>query len=455
MTHQRRVRTAVAVVCGAAALALLLVFVPTYGSGPPTMPRFGIRVGLVGPSTSYHYAVNANFASGSYDPGPVGFNLADVGSAGTLSGLPTGVKGLAWVGTCNGADSSFQSVINSYIGAPHLFGFYLMDEPNPNTCSHANLKAESDYIHSTISGAKTFIIEDDLSSSNHPDYLPNSFAPAGDFNPSNSDIDYYGIDPYPCRSENPGGAPCAYNWINLAVTAASADSIPLADMVPVYQAFGGGTWVDDGGGSYQLPTPSQLTTIISTWGGLLPHPGFDYAYSWGVQNADSALSSQPSLQAVFTSLFTTTTTTTTTTSSSTTTTAPTTTTTGGGSTTSTASTTTTSSTTTTTTVPPTTTTTVPPPPPPPPSAPTGVGFIVAPTGLCVLHWGPPNVTGGLPVTNYTLHFTTSRGGSATASAATPGTTFNGISGETFAASVAAVTIGGQGPYSSPVTCTQP
>jgi hypothetical protein len=85
----------------------------------------------------------------------------------------------------------------------------------------------------------------------------------------------------------------------LAVTAAESEGIPLADIVPVYEAFGGGTWVDDGGGSYQLPTAAQESEILSTWASLVPTPVFDYAYSWGVQDGDLSLSGSPSLQSVF------------------------------------------------------------------------------------------------------------------------------------------------------------
>jgi hypothetical protein len=64
--------------------------------------------------------------------------------------------------------------------------------------------------------------------------------------------------------------------------------------VPVYQAFGGGGYSD-----WILPTPAQEQQILSTWGSVVPAPAFDYAYSWGVQVGDTALSDDPALQAVF------------------------------------------------------------------------------------------------------------------------------------------------------------
>jgi hypothetical protein len=244
-----------------------------------------------GPRTSEHFAANGDFSGSTYDPGADGFNLADVSSNAETEALPAGVKGLEWIGSCAGATPSFQADLQSFIGDPKVFGFYLVDEPDPSSCNAANLKAESDWIHANLPGTYTFIIEQDLSSSNHPTYV-------GGYNPANSHVDLYGLDPYPCRSENPASAPCAYAWVSLAVTAAEEEGIPLADIVPVYQAFGGGTWIDDGGGSYQLPTASQESEILSTWASLVPTPVFDYAYSWGVQNGDQALSGSPALQSI-------------------------------------------------------------------------------------------------------------------------------------------------------------
>src|SRR5205823_3981074 len=103
-------------------------------------------------------------------------------------------------------------------------------------------------------------------------------------------IDLYGLDPYPCRVDLNG---CDYAMIPAAVSAARTAGIPLASIVPVYQAFGGGGWIDDTGGSYQLPTADEETQILSSWASVVPSPVFDYAYSWGTQNGDTALSNSP------------------------------------------------------------------------------------------------------------------------------------------------------------------
>src|SRR5207237_7094956 len=237
------------------------------------------------PATGLHYAPNHNFdSSGSYAPARTGFNLADLSGVSTLNALPSGVKGLVWLGLCNGADSNFINAVQPFIGNPKLFGFYLMDEPDPTgqwapLCPAGQLMAESDWIHAHVPGAKTFIVMMNFDTSTAPTYM-------NTYNPGNSHIDLYGLDPYPCRTETNG---CDYSMINHAVTAAQAAGIPVGSMVPVYQAFGGGGWSDDGGGQYTLPTASQRQQIMSTWAPLVPKPVFDSAYSWATKNTDETI----------------------------------------------------------------------------------------------------------------------------------------------------------------------
>lgn len=182
-----------------------------------------------------HYAPNNNFdGHGNYLPGKAGFNLADVSSVGQLTSLGTDEKGLVWVGQCNGADEAFRATIQPFIGNPKVFGFFLMDDPDPRglfeagrlapRCTPDNLKAESDWVHSHVPGAKTFIVLMNLSTSKVPSFEHT-------YNPANSHVDLFGIDPYPCRSELQG---CDYGMIDQYVAAANAWGIPFRQMVPVY-----------------------------------------------------------------------------------------------------------------------------------------------------------------------------------------------------------------------------
>jgi hypothetical protein len=267
---------------------------PTQHGGSRPSPTHIPPVAPTGPVTPWHYTPNGNFdGSGRYLPGADGFNLADVGDRSLLDSLPAGDRGLVWLGMCGGADPAFQAAVSSFAGDSRVFGFYLMDEPDPTgrykaVCPAANLKAESDWIHTHLPGTKTFVILMNFSSSSSPTYR-------NTYNPANTDIDLYGLDPYPCRTETNS---CSYGWIALAAGAAESAGVPEANIVPVYQAFGYGAWVDDGGGRYMLPSAGQEQLLLSAWAAAVPRPAFDYAYSWGSQNGDVPLSQSAALQSV-------------------------------------------------------------------------------------------------------------------------------------------------------------
>jgi hypothetical protein len=236
---------------------------------------------MTDPITPLHYAPNGNFVNGVYAPGADGFNLADVSSVSALNALPPGVKGLVYLGLTNGADANFQATVSAFIGNPNLYGFYIADEPGAGLA--ANLKAEADWIHANVPGAKTFIVEQNLGSQASPVFA---------YTPANTDIDLFGLDPYPLNVNLPNSLD--YGVIALDVSAAEAAGVPQSKIVPVYQAFGGGGYSD-----WILPTPAQEEQILSTWGSVVPTPAFDFAYSWGVQDGDTALSNDPALQQIF------------------------------------------------------------------------------------------------------------------------------------------------------------
>lgn len=246
-------------------------------------------------SALLHYAPNHNFDDrGAWRPAAARFNLADIADPSQLRYLPGGVKGLIWVGRCGGVDVKFIDLISPYIKEKAVFGFYLMDDPDTrfglHQCKPESLRAEADWIHQHVRGAQTFIVLMNMSPADTPSFH-------GTYNPSNSHVDLYGIDPYPCRSELNG---CSDTMIEHYVAAAEAWGIPRARMVPVYQAFGGGRWKDGDGGVYILPTALQLQAMLARWRELIPAPVFDFAYSWGMQRGDQALENAADLRAVFT-----------------------------------------------------------------------------------------------------------------------------------------------------------
>ncbi len=244
------------------------------------------------PVTGLHYAPNDNFsASGRYLTNSDGFNLADVSSyaKAELDRLPAGVRGLAWLGACSGANASFRSTVGAFAGDPKLFGFYLMDEPTPSTCPPASLKAENAWIHAHVPGVKTFIILENRGTETNPTF-------SGSYTPENSGLDLIGLDPYPVRS---GLRSPSYAEIGEYVQAAEQAGWPQSSIVPIYQAFGGGNYPNDAGGYWVLPTATQERNMLADWAALVPHPVFDYVYSWGPQAGDTSLSQSPALRAVF------------------------------------------------------------------------------------------------------------------------------------------------------------
>ena len=272
--------------CGGTTSTHSATTVPAGASGPASSTAAPADT-APWPVTGLHYAPNSNFGpAGEYLPGADGFNLVDIDiySKSQLDSLPAGLRGLVYIGTCDGATASFQSAVDVYAGDPRLFGFYVVDEPLPWKCLAANLLAENNWIHAHVPEAKTFAILENLGPQIAPTY-------AGSYTPGDSGLDLIGIDPYPVRSAvlSPD-----FGEIGRYVRAAEAHGWPRASIVPVYQAFGGG-----GYSNWVLPTAAQERRMLAAWAAVVPAPKFDYAYSWGPQLGDRALSQSPALQAVF------------------------------------------------------------------------------------------------------------------------------------------------------------
>lgn len=209
-----------------------------------------------------------------------GFNLADVSSVSQLNALPSGMKGLVWVGRNVGADATFRSFIAPFANNPKLFGFRLGDEPDITgkytsklQIQPAQYKAETDFIKATCPGAKTFVVLMDMGSYESPVIMGITPNYTG-YTPANTGIDYFGLDPYPVR-----GDLFDINYIDRMVTAAVKGGIPIANVIPVHQAFGGGNY-SASHGNYKLPTVAQAQAMFERWKALVPNPAFDYAWTW-------------------------------------------------------------------------------------------------------------------------------------------------------------------------------
>ena len=194
------------------------------------------------PSTTLHYAPNANWNGNTFAPGADGFNLADVTSPSDLPFLPAGDKALVYLGPPKGVTAAFKAAVQSYIGSSQVYGFYLADVPAPSATTAAELKAESDWIHTHDPGVKTFMAQENMSVS--------PLTPKYYYTPANTHIDLFGVNGYPAQT----GVPNHFdlNVINLCVKAAESIGIPQQDLVPDYQAFGGGGYA-----KWIVPTATQ------------------------------------------------------------------------------------------------------------------------------------------------------------------------------------------------------
>ncbi|WP_442755764.1 hypothetical protein ACNHKD_03645 [Methylocystis sp. JAN1] len=243
--------------------------------------------------SALHFASNGNFdRANRFAPERIGFTLADVGSLAQLERLRGDARALVWLGGCRGVSPEFKAKALSFNGKPSLWGFYLVDDAYSRTCDPATLKAESNWIHENLPGAKVFVSLANSGSFDAPSYRG--------YTPATTGADFLGIAAYPCRTElNQGKGGCDLDAIDRVVKAALDAGIPVAAIIPTFQAFGEGNWTNDGGGRYVTPSAEQEIEILERWCSLIPSPAFDHAYSWGTQRGDRSLENSVELQAVF------------------------------------------------------------------------------------------------------------------------------------------------------------
>ena len=227
-----------------------------------------------------HYTANEDGAFQAAHA--LGYNLHDPGpTPSEVDSLPGNDRAVVWLGEkCpTGVSPSFASALSALGHDPRVLAYYLSDEPHANGCPKgpANLAAEADYIHGHTAGQLAFIVLIDEGS----DYAT--------FAPGTTHVDAVGLDPYPCNV-NLGG--CDYQHIDDQVHQAEAAGIGQNVIVPTFQAFGNNY--------YLMPSAGQLQSILNEWAALVPHPVFDYTYSWGCQGGSlsSCLSTSPPDQQV-------------------------------------------------------------------------------------------------------------------------------------------------------------
>jgi hypothetical protein len=249
------------------------------------------------PTGTLHYVVNVE------DLTPVlalGYNLLDTGPApDELATLPAGTQALVWLGslgddTCATPSytfAQFTAAVDRLKGDPRVYGYFLADEPHPRSCptAVADIRARADYIHAHDPTHKSFIVVLDGTNQCGGTYGCEFDA----LRPAASHVDLIGLDPYPC---NVNSSTCDYSKIDDTVHRAEAHGIATSAIVPVFQTFGQAC---AGTAYYRLPSATELGTMLSHWAAVIPHPAFDYTYTWGHQgSACPTLVDSGTLQAV-------------------------------------------------------------------------------------------------------------------------------------------------------------
>ena len=231
---------------------------PTLTRTPTVTPILPTSV----PGATLHFTANEN---GEYaSAAAIGFNVHDTGmSTSAVNALPVGSQAMVWVGigssNCSAVlSSTFKNFVLANAANQKLYGFYLNDEPTDSSCVAA-VTAYTAYIHANAPGKMSMILLTDW---------PGTYAA---YRPAVTGVDLVALDPYPVKNGTYDTA-----LIPAEVGRAVNAGIPLTNVVPVFQAFGGAGW--------DAPTAAQLTAIIAQWEAILPNPPMDYAYSWSTQN---------------------------------------------------------------------------------------------------------------------------------------------------------------------------
>lgn len=246
------------------------------------------------PSTR-HYAFGTN--RNQRQALSLGFDVMDItGSASDprqtkaiVDALPNGVQGMIWVGNLDNTNcstpgyttSEYRALVDALARDRKVYGFYLADEPHPQTCANAaaDIRARADYLHAHSAFEQAFIVVQDGAG-------PCGSSLGCEFEalaPAKTHVDLVGLDPYPCHYAGGGSpAPCDYSLIGERVKAATSHGVPARAIVPLFQEFGQQGRVG-GPVYYRMPALAELRTILSTWSSLVPSPSLDAAYTFGVQ----------------------------------------------------------------------------------------------------------------------------------------------------------------------------
>jgi hypothetical protein len=228
-------------------------------SGTAPSPSLG-TTGSKPPPRRYIY----NSGSDQSGAAQNGWNLLDVSTKSAADALPAGARGLVWLfdydnSTCDWerSDAQITTTVTSAIGDPKVAGYFFSDEPDPDSCptAVADHKARSALIHSLDPAKFTVMVADMNSDQASLDQIPLWKGAA----------DYIGLDPYPCRPNEP----CTYSWIRQVIAAADAAGLSYWG---VAQAFDDSNW--------RWPTPAEEGRMLTMWALSRQRGYMTFAWTW-------------------------------------------------------------------------------------------------------------------------------------------------------------------------------
>jgi hypothetical protein len=265
--------------------------------GPKTAPRASaasavpsapstsrVAVAVRPPSADDHTAATLHYVSNlGADHAPairLGYDLFDMGPfRAQIDALTAGQRALVWLGNLDNTNCTpgyswtrFTAAVDELASDNNVYGYYLSDEPHPRICPDAvkDVRARADYIHAHTASQRVFIVVMDAARECGTEMGCEYAA----FRPSASHVDLIGIDPFPCSPKW-----CTPGRIDQEVARAETAGIPATAIVPVFQVFGQ-TCADRRTPFYALPSVAELTDMLARWARLVPHPAFDFSYTW-------------------------------------------------------------------------------------------------------------------------------------------------------------------------------
>ena len=272
---------------------------------PPAPPLSASAAPLASsPATAAPTGPTLHYASNTHDDRPaaakVGFNLFDLPpDKVAIDALGPGQQALVWLGNLDNTNCTpgysyekFTAAVDKLAGDRKVFGYYISDEPHPSVCPGAveHIRERADYIRSKDPVQRSFIVVLDAGK----ECKGNFGCEYATLRPEQTHVDLFGIDPFICSIAKG----CDFGRIDRTVGLAEAKGIPRAAMVPVIQVFGQ-TCNTQQTHYYKLPSVEELNQALGHWDAVLPHPQFDFAYTWASEGpACPALDKAPDLQSI-------------------------------------------------------------------------------------------------------------------------------------------------------------